>query len=299
MKWLKRLLALVMILMIVAIIAVVIIINPFGPSPLNNYVRNGELSLAGLKAPVTVNRDEKGMAYIYAQNVEDLFLAQGFVAAQDRLFQMELTRLFASGRICELAGEKAKALDTRMRTLGFHRNAKRHVEILSPEAQMFLQKYVDGVNAFIETRPKSIHLEFKLAGIKPTLWTKADSLTILYYMGWNSAANFKSEIIAQMLVEKLGVDKAAEIFPLIFNPDEESGTTSTTSKLDLETAQLGNKYYSTLLAYSDDLPLKMGSNNWATSPALSAGGKLLPPLPRDRCARSFQGHGAWPRQRTS
>jgi penicillin amidase len=275
MKWLKRLLALAIILIMVAIIAVVIIINPFGPSPLNNYAKNGELSLAGLKAPVTVHRDEKGMAYIYAQNTEDLFMAQGFVTAQDRLFQMELTRLFASGRICELAGEKARDLDTRMRTLGFHRNAKRHVEILSPEAQMFLQKYVDGVNAFIETRPKSIHLEFKLAGIKPTPWNKADSLTILYYMGWNSAANFKSEIIAQMLVEKLGVDKAAELFPLNFNPDDESGTTSTASKLDFETAQLGSKYYSSLLAYTDDLPLKMGSNNWATSPALSAGGKPI------------------------
>jgi penicillin amidase len=140
MKWLKRLLGLVLILIIVGAIAVVIIINPFGPSPLNSYARSGELSLAGLKAPVTVQRDEKGMAYIYAQNEDDLFMAQGFVAAQDRLFQMELIKLFASGRICELAGVKAKGLDTRMRTLGFHRNAKKHVELLNPETQMFLQK---------------------------------------------------------------------------------------------------------------------------------------------------------------
>ena len=264
-----------MILIMVAIIAVVIIINPFGPSPLNNYARNGELSLAGLKAPVTVHRDEKGMAYIYAQNMEDLFMAQGFVTAQDRLFQMELTKLFASGRICELAGEKAKGLDTRMRTLGFHRNAKKHVEILNPETHMFLQKYVDGVNAFIETRPQSIHLEFKLAGIKPTPWTKADSLTILYYMGWGSAANLESEIIAQMLVDKLGVDKAAEIFPLNFNPDDESGLKTTGARPGSQTVHLGSKHYRSLLAFAGDIPLKMGSNNWATSPALSTSGKAI------------------------
>jgi penicillin amidase len=275
MKWLKRLLGLVLILIIVVIIAVVIIVNPLGPSPLNNYARSGELSLAGLKAPVTVHRDEKGMAYIYAQNEEDLFMAQGFVTAQDRLFQMELIKLFASGRICELAGEKAKGLDTRMRTLGFHRNAKKHAELLNPETQLFLQKYVDGVNAFIASRPKSIHLEFKLAGIKPSPWTMADSLTILYYMGWGSAANLKSEIIAQMLVEKLGIDKAAEIFPLNFNPDDEPGINATVTRPDFQTALLDSRLHRTLLAYANDIPLKMGSNNWITGPALSAGGKPI------------------------
>ncbi len=108
MKWVKGFLGLVIILLFVAVIAVVVIINPFGASPLNKYTKEGKLSLPGLKAPVTVHRDEKGMAYIYAQNPEDLFLSQGFVTAQDRLFQMELTKLFASGRISELAGEKAR-----------------------------------------------------------------------------------------------------------------------------------------------------------------------------------------------
>jgi len=121
MKWVKGFLGLVIILLLLAVIAVV----PFGASPLNKYTKDGNLPLPGLKEPVTVHRDEKGMAYIYAQNLEDLFLTQGFVTAQDRLFQMELSRLFASGRISELAGEKARGLDVRMRTLGFYRNAKR------------------------------------------------------------------------------------------------------------------------------------------------------------------------------
>jgi penicillin amidase len=158
MKWLKGLLGLVIVFLLVVAIAVVVIINPFGASPLNKYTQDGNLPLPGLKEPVTVQRDEKGMAYIYARNLEDLFLAQGFIAAQDRLFQMELTRLFAAGRIAELAGEKAQGLDMRMRTLGFYRNAKKHAGLLSDETRTFMQKYVDGVNAFIETRPENIHL---------------------------------------------------------------------------------------------------------------------------------------------
>ena len=132
MKWLKRLLGLALLLIMVVIIAVVIIINPFGPSPLNNYTRSGELSLAGLKEPVTVQRDEKGMAYIYAQNAEDLIMAQGFVAAQDRLFQMELIKLIASGRICELAGEKARAVTSASRWQLSRRERKQPPESTKP-----------------------------------------------------------------------------------------------------------------------------------------------------------------------
>jgi penicillin amidase len=275
MKWLKRFLGLVIILVVVGITAVGVIVNPFGPSPLNNYTKNSDLRLPGLKAPVTVHRDEKGMAYIYAQNPEDLSVAQGFVAAQDRLFQMEQTRLFASGRISELVGEKARALDIRMRTLGFRRNAKKHAALLDDKARMFLQKYVDGVNAFIETRPQSIHLEFKLAGITPAPWNITDSLSILYYMGWNSAANIDSEIIAQMLVEKLGAAKAAELFPININPDEALRAAADTPKPPMPAARLGIEFDKNLLSYLDARPLKIGSNNRAVSPDFSPGTKPM------------------------
>ncbi len=275
MKWLKRVSVLVILFFILIGISVVIIINPFGASPLNKYTKTGDLTLSGLTAPVRVQRDEKGMAYIYAQNKEDLFMAQGFVAAQDRLFQMELTKLFASGRISELAGEKAKNLDVRMRTLGFYRNAKKHAELLNDESRMFLQKYVDGVNAFIETRPKSIHLEFKLAGIKPEPWTISDSLAILYLMGWNSAANIDIEIIAQMLVERLGPTRAAEIFPIIINPDDDHPATADIVKSSFQTAQSGIVFDQRLLSFLDEGPLRLGSNNWATGPGMSSGGKPI------------------------
>ncbi len=240
---------------------------------LNSFQSEGTLVLPGLKAPVTVHRDEKGMAFVYAQDLHDAVMAQGFVTAQDRLFQMELTRLFATGRICELAGEEARPLAIRMKTIGFLRNAKKHAALLEPETRAFFQKYLDGVNAFIRLRPKEHHLEFKLAGIKPTPWTIEDSLAVFYLMSWNSAANLDTEIIAQMLVDKLGLEKAKEIFPLNLNPDETPGpevrtATQAWTPLGLEKDQ-------DLLAYLKDRTLGLGSNNWSVGSRLSAGGKPI------------------------
>ncbi|HPQ44470.1 MAG TPA: penicillin acylase family protein [Syntrophales bacterium] len=272
-KLFKGIIWLVCIVVVIGGIAVGIIVNPFGPSPLNRFTRDGNLTITGLTAPVTVLRDEKGMAYIYAQNMDDLTMAQGFVAAQDRLFQMELTKLFASGRISEFVGEKARDLDIRMRTLGFRRNAVKHAGLLSEETRNYLQNYVDGVNAFINTRTGSIHLEFKLAGLRPSEWTIEDSLTILYYMGWNSAGNAGCEMVAQMLIEKLGPARAAEIFPITVNPDDVARRKFDSTDLSLEIASSNIGMDKTVLSYVRDGSLKIGSNNWATGAQLSTGGK--------------------------
>jgi penicillin amidase len=242
-----------------------------GCSVMNDYQRSGEMQLSGLKAPVTVMRDEKGMAYIYAQDMYDGVMAQGFVAAQDRLFQMELTRLFASGRISEMIGEQGAEIDTRMRTIGFYRNAKKHAKLLDAETRLFFQKYLDGVNAFVETRQDSYHLEFKLAGIKPTPWTLADSLAIVYLMGWNSAANLDTEIITQMLVEKVGVNKAREIFPLNINPDDQRQVTAGFRSKPLEPVLLGLASDKKIKSYFNSRFLEVGSNNWVVGEHLSAG----------------------------
>jgi len=246
-----------------------------GCASMNRYQREGTLILKGLKNPVTVLRDEKGMAYIHARDMDDALMAQGFVTAQDRLFQMELTRLFATGRICELAGEKAKPIDNRMRTIGFLRHAKRHIKLLGKQSKGFLQKYVDGVNAYIKTRSDRHHLEFKLAGIKPTTWTMADSLAIVYYMGWSFAANLQTEIISQMLLEKLGVEKAKELFPININPDEPLQTGAAGQATALEPIQLNLASDERMMAYLKDEALLLGSNNWAVGPRLSSNKKPI------------------------
>jgi len=250
-----------------------------GCAHLNTFQREGDILISGLKAPVLVLRDEQGMAYIHAADEADLLWAQGFVTAQDRLFQMELTRLFVSGRLCELAGPAGRESDIRMRTIGFVRQARKHEAILNDETRRALQSYLDGVNAFV-ARGEEMPLEFKLSGIRPQPWTIADSLAIGYYMGWGSAANLKDEIIAQMLVEKLGYERARQLFPVNINPDSENpckapvkagnGPNPENHPVDLAADK-------TLMAFlSDQAPgFRVGSNNWAVGAAHSPSGKPI------------------------
>ncbi len=270
MKWLKRL------LLWGGLLAVIVIAAGYVALPLiNDYQTDGELTLPGLSEPVTIKRDEKGMAYIYARNLPDALMAQGFVAAQDRLFQMQLTRLLAQGRICELAGPKAKPLDIRMRTLGLHRLAKKQAELLDEETRSYFESYVAGINAFIKYCPDDIPLEFKLAGITPEPWDVADSLSILYYMGYTTSANLKTEIVAQTLLEAVGRDKAAEIMPININPDDPADTGRSAARPKGDLLGLGLSRDQTLIAWADELPLRLGSNNWTVSPKLAPGGKPI------------------------
>ena len=190
----------------VIVLLVVILVSISACAGLNRYQREGALSLGGLREPVTVRRDEKGMAFIYAANRHDALKAYGFISAQDRLFQMELVRRLAEGRISEFVGEKALPLDRRMRTIGFHRQAKRHSALLDEPTRRHFQSYLDGVNAYIADMADEHPLEFALAGFEPTPWDIADSLAIFYYMSWNSSANLKTEIIMQQLLSTLSAE---------------------------------------------------------------------------------------------
>jgi len=257
------------------VVLIIVVISLTGCSFLNKYQSKGSLSLSALKEPVTVLRDEKGMAYIYAQDICDATLAQGFVTAQDRLFQMELTRLFAEGRISELVGEKGKAIDIKMRTIGLYRNAERQAKILDANTRDLFQAYLDGVNTYIKTRSDTYPLEFKLAGIKPEPWTIADSIAIMYYMGWDSAANLHTEIIAQMLIEKIGLDKAREIFPININPDDLSQESYKLKATAHRLAGLPLASDKKIMSYFKNGSLSLGSNNWAVGPQFSPSGKPI------------------------
>jgi penicillin amidase len=268
-KWIKRLLFL-LIFLVFAILAVFFMLPQ-----LNDYQKDGDLSLKGLRKPVTVKRDEKGMAYIYAENLHDAVMAQGFVTAQDRLFQMQLTRLFAQGRICELVGEKARKVDVRMRTIGLNRIAKKQATILNRETRNHFQWYVDGVNAFIKKCPKDAHLEFKLAGIEPELWSVVDSLSILYYMGFSTSANIRTEVVAQMLLEAVGPERAIEIMPININPDDPPGKGRSPGQAPKVSRGFSLSDDQKLLSSIGDLRLRVGSNNWVVSPAHSFSKKAV------------------------
>lgn len=246
-----------------------------GCATLNTYQTTGDLKIDGLSAPVTVHRDEKGMPYVYADNRHDLLAAYGFVTAQDRLFQMALMRLFAQGRLSELAGEKALPVDRRMRTIGFHRHAQRHADMLDADVRQQFEDYLRGVNAFIETRQQDWPLEFKLAGIRPTPWTPADALSVYYFMSWNSAANLKTEIVMQMLIEKLGRARAMALAPLNINPDDPRDRRAQAPHPTVAAQGLGADSAAALTPFLEDGPLRLGSNNWVAGPDKTATGKPI------------------------
>ena len=141
---------------------------------------SGTLKMPGLEHPVNVLRDRWGVAHIYAQNQHDLFFAQGFVAAQDRLFQMELWKRSGQGRLAEVLGPSALPRDVNARLLSYRGDMKAEYESYSPDTQSILEAFTAGINAYIASRlaPEGagLPLEFQLAGFKPEPWKPADCL---------------------------------------------------------------------------------------------------------------------------
>ena len=203
-------------LLLAALVAGAAVFNGVGHGP----KVDGELALPGLTAKVRVLRDEHGIPYIFAANTPDLIRAQGFVTAQDRLFQLEGARAIATGRLAEAVGEGGLASDRQIRLLGLRRNAERHAKLLSPEARDFLIWYAEGMNAYITGHADDHPLELKLAGFTPRPWTLEDMVTVLHFVNWSQAANFKAELTMQKLIDKFGADKALrELAPVNVNPD--------------------------------------------------------------------------------
>src|SRR5574337_1608508 len=130
----------------------------------------GRLEVAGLQAQVSVIRDRWGVPHIYAQNEEDLFFAQGYVTAQDRLWQMDLTRRAGSGRLSEIFGDVALNADKALHTLGFNRLAQANAKRVSGRTLKLTEAYAAGVNAFIESHRDRLPLEFSILGYQPEPW---------------------------------------------------------------------------------------------------------------------------------
>lgn len=182
----------------------------------------GKLKLAGLQAPVEIVRDEMGTPHIYASNVHDLFMAEGFVHAQDRFWQMEFWRRIGAGRLSEILGKSALDTDRFIRTVGWRRDAEKDWDVLSPEAKAAMQAYAEGVNAYLKSHKGSYGLEFtilKLTGVdfKPDPWTPLDSLTWGKVMAWDLGGNMEMELERARLattVDKARRKAASPAYPL-------------------------------------------------------------------------------------
>src|SRR5580700_525130 len=143
---------------------------------------DGRLQVKGLSAAVKVTRDSHGVPAIEAATLEDLFLAQGYVTAQDRLWQMDVMRRFASGELSEILGEDTLKLDREQRILGLRAAAKKGLETASPRDRSFLEAYARGVNAYIAMHRDRLPLEFRILHYSPKTWLAEDSLVIANQM---------------------------------------------------------------------------------------------------------------------
>ena len=179
---------------------------------------SGDLSVNGLKSSVEVIRDTWGVPHIYAQNADDLFFAQGYVMAQDRLWQMEFNRHVAAGRVSEFGGKATLKDDILLRALGLRRTAEADVQKLDAASKQALEAFARGVNAFAETHRDRLPLEFTLLGaaganIYWEPWTPTDTVAIGKVMALGLSMNMRIELFRSQMIAKLGKDKAAELEP--------------------------------------------------------------------------------------
>ncbi|MFD5597976.1 penicillin acylase family protein [Streptomyces griseorubiginosus] len=179
----------------------------------------GSVELQGLSGPVDVKRDSYGIPQIYASSDEDLFMAQGYVQAQDRFYEMDVRRHLTAGRLSEMFGKGTVDDDEALRTMGWDRVAKKEYDTkLSASTKKYLQAYSKGVNAYLQGKSgKQISLEYAALGFvndyKPEQWTPVDSVSWLKAMAWDLRGNVKDEIDRALMTSRLGPKQIADLYP--------------------------------------------------------------------------------------
>lgn len=235
----------------------------------------GEIKLQGLQQAVKVERDNWGVAHIYAANQPDLFFAQGFVAAQDRLFQMEMWKRAGQGRLAEVLGKSAVDRDRYARLLRYRGDMQAEYRSYAPDALSILTAFTDGINAYIHyiNSPggPGLPIEFELTDFKPEPWKPEDCLSRM--AAYSMTGNARSELLDAELLAKLGSDKAQQVI----DPDPhttldpESGMDYTGFSPELLEGLVGGDVR--IEFPSRDNPV--GSNNWTISGKLTTTGKPI------------------------
>jgi penicillin amidase len=238
---------------------------------------NGTTPIPSLQSPVQVVRDRWGVPHIYAQNEHDLFFAQGYVHAQDRLWQMDFSRRICSGNLSAVLGDGILDVDRFMRTIGLRRAAEKDWEALDDDTRAILEAYAEGVNAYIKANRRRLPLEFTLLGIQPAPWTPIDSLSWGKLTSLQLGGNYNVELLRARVVAALDKTAAQELLlphgdgVALFVPPEARGydwlTSARFEGLDAVAALLGNPNY------------EWGSNNWAVHGSRTATG--MPMLAND------------------
>lgn len=230
----------------------------------------GELKLPGLKEPVEVLRDRWGVAHIYAENTHDLFFAQGFIAAQDRLFQIELWRRQAAGEMAEVFGPKFVDADLFARLMQYRGNMDDEWRSYAPDTKEIATAFTDGINAAIDVFGDKLPIEFQIIDFKPKKWKPEDVLGRM--SGIYMSQNFRNEIARARLIAEVGIEKARWLAPV--DPAREYTTKLNTDELKAIDGRILAGYDAATKALSFT-PAKTESNNWVVSGEHSKSGKPL------------------------
>lgn len=252
---------------------------------------DGTLSVSGLTALVTVTRNAQGVPSIHAANVDDLLFAQGFITAQDRLWQMDMLRRHAAGELAEVLGPGFVEHDRRQRYLQLRAVADKAAETLPPDQLHELQAYARGVNAFIDSHRDHLPVEFHLLHYQPRSWTPRDTLLVSLVMWQDLSTSFPLKLNRESLSKHLPVSLLTDLYPVgswrdrpptqqpadLTTPHDilQIPLDSTQSKLYLRNTNPGPTARDLLAVSSALLPrlcadCRNGSNNWAISGTRSA-----------------------------
>jgi penicillin G amidase len=174
---------------------------------------DGEMTVAGVQARVTIIRDVNGVPHIQAQNWNDAAFGLGFAHAQDRLWQLDFNRRIGQGRLAEILGKPALETDMFLRTLGFYRLAQADYTTLSADAKSYVDAYTAGINAFLDTRRGALPPEFLLTGAKMAPWQPADSLVWLKLMSLDLSYQWRTELTRLQFLTRMSPQKLAQILP--------------------------------------------------------------------------------------
>jgi penicillin amidase len=243
----------------------------------------GAIQVAGLSAPVEVLRDARGVPHLRASPLQDLFFAQGYVTAQDRLWQMDLSRRLAEGELSEVFGEWTLRLDLENRTLGFRQASQRALEELSPEARAPLTAYANGVNAFIASHRDRLPIEFLLLNYRPRPWGEIDSLGVALNLVKTLNTTWGTDLMRERIRAKLGSELSADLFPDHSPLDEPVAEVFPGRKVSPQKKQADpppnsgdlDPTLAALLSAGGDRNPGLGSNNWVVSGAHTQSGKPL------------------------
>jgi len=231
----------------------------------------GEVRVGGLERRVEVIRDRWGVPHIYAQNLHDLWFAQGFVATSERLFQMDFTFRLVSGRLAEMISEIGLPLDRFWRTVGLHMAGRRIAAAYEEADQQMVRPFIEGCTAWLEAMSAK-PFEYHVLDLEPEMPTGEDALhygaAASAFMGWILSTNWDAELLRAEIAEKLGWEAMLALFPdvqsepsIVFG-GKDAGPTGRRSGLDI-------------LKGAPLTPNGQGSNNWVVAGSRSVTGKPL------------------------